>query len=143
MDFILAPAYPEHQFVLPGPPTGFPRCGGARWHCNDTFPACRLVRSGLGSVSFGSIPACAGEPTVTSVRHSLSMVYPRVCGGTGWLWSMPVVRRGLSPRVRGNLPSTLERAEHDRSIPACAGEPAFLPPWVPLLRVYPRVCGGT
>ena len=50
---------------------------------------------------------------------------------------------GLSPRVRGNPElAVMERGRH-RSIPACAGEPAFafaIPGW---RRVYPRVCGGT
>ena len=50
-----------------------------------------------------SIPACAGEPTDGSGRCRHDKVYPRVCGGTGWItdcWSGP-----------------------PRSIPACAGEP--------------------
>ena len=31
-----------------------------------------------------SIPACAGEPTTRSQRRNSPMVYPRVCGGTGY-----------------------------------------------------------
>ena len=64
-----------------------------------------------------SIPACAGEPSRGYPLGGFVGVYPRVCGGT------PHVRRGLSPRVRGNpgLPARYGRAAG--SIPACAGEP--------------------
>ena len=53
---------------------------------------------------------------------------------------------GLSPRVRGNRPSsnimTIPNGMK-RSIPACAGEPC-LEEWdARSERVYPRVCGGT
>ena len=32
-----------------------------------------------------SIPACAGEPDRTNNAYYPQWVYPRVCGGTGWL----------------------------------------------------------
>ena len=72
----------------------------------------------------GSIPACAGEPARVGCSMTTRTVYPRVCGGTDP--GPGVLRRadGLSPRVRGNLPP-LDRYGHtQRSIPACAGEPA-------------------
>ena len=50
----------------------------------------------------GSIPACAGEPSIYGGGIAMLGVYPRVCGGTPpWrgMVSLPV---GLSPRVRGN-----------------------------------------
>ena len=70
---------------------------------------------------------------------------------------------GLSPRVRGNrcehptgsprrrsIPACAGNqgvrrlVEHPRrSIPACAGEPLMWQHAVHVLRVYPRVCGGT
>ena len=51
--------------------------------------------------------------------------------------------QGLSPRVRGNQAEE-EGLEHDeRSIPACAGEPAGCGACQRWPRVYPRVCGGT
>ena len=53
--------------------------------------------------SNGSIPACAGEPTSLSRCAVISRVYPRVCGGTPMGLSRDTDRRGLSPRVRGNL----------------------------------------
>ena len=90
-----------------------------------------------------SIPACAGEPDNLRWRRPGFRVYPRVCGGT-----LPGVRStilddGLSPRVRGNPPPAPRPAAAARSIPACAGEPPFARQWQTLVRVYPRVCGGT
>ena len=38
-----------------------------------------------------SIPACAGEPSVSSRVTPGFRVYPRVCGGTDWIVSWPVV----------------------------------------------------
>ncbi len=57
----------------------------------------------LNSSSFGSIPACAGEPGTQPRLRATRRVYPRVCGGT-----------------RSGGPS-LHRS--GGSIPACAGEP--------------------
>ena len=50
----------------------------------------------------GSIPACAGEPTVGVALGGIGGVYPRVCGGTGRPYMASGGRIGLSPRVRGN-----------------------------------------
>ncbi len=90
-----------------------------------------------------SIPACAGEPTCSSRAGHADRVYPRVCGGTRsprlpWRRS-----RGLSPRVRGNLPHRVRGHVARGSIPACAGEPSSVSLRVGLCAVYPRVCGGT
>ena len=51
--------------------------------------------------------------------------------------------QGLSPRVRGNPGGVGSGCCVERSIPACAGEPALAVrlPWPS--GVYPRVCGGT
>ena len=70
-------------------------------------------------------------------------VYPRVCGGTRLPVGSKSSDRGLSPRVRGNLPSSKSKPTPRRSIPACAGEPAASLPSAEVIRVYPRVCGGT
>ena len=77
---------------------------------------------------FGSIPACAGEPRYFSQLADKHEVYPRVCGGTstGALYCLTVP--GLSPRVRGNRANFGLDPAGDRSIPACAGEPAPSPP---------------
>ena len=91
----------------------------------------------------GSIPACAGEPSRSRSTSPASRVYPRVCGGTVSTPSSDVGRMGLSPRVRGNPRGQRRSAVRVRSIPACAGEPRNSPTPYPLVKVYPRVCGGT
>ena len=71
-----------------------------------------------------SIPASAGEPRCACCLTTLSRVYPRECGGT-----MPPPpswesRKGLSPRVRGNLLCLAKPVLFAMgSIPASAGEP--------------------
>ena len=81
---------------------------------------CRFRRS---SSKYGSIPACAKEPTWRSSIGTFARVYPRVCGGN---------------HLRIN-----NRRCNDGSIPACAGEPSRIPIVCPRSGVYPRVCGGT
>ncbi len=71
------------------------------------------------------------------------MVYPRVCGGTAFHLLQLHLLAGLSPRVRGNRSRGFHRGYPRRSIPACAGEPTSPATMCRLLRVYPRVCGGT
>ena len=51
-------------------------------------------------------------------------VYPRVCGGTEAAMTPRQRPKGLSPRVRGNPRFSIRPIPEDRSIPACAGEPA-------------------
>ena len=70
-------------------------------------------------------------------------VYPRVCGGTAGLVYLPDGAGGLSPRVRGNRVGLLVFLQRGGSIPACAGEPPVLACAPAVVRVYPRVCGGT
>ncbi len=54
-----------------------------------------------------SIPACTGEPPrARHIAHRFS-VYPRVYGGTRYSWLCGVCACGLSPRVRGNLSSSM------------------------------------
>ena len=90
-----------------------------------------------------SIPACAGEPGYQPAPAPAHRVYPRVCGGTtGRVIPRPFIR-GLSPRVRGNLPGLCAERQTQRSIPACAGEPSTPTPVRLWGMVYPRVCGGT
>ena len=89
-----------------------------------------------------SIPACAGEPVSLGGAVSGGSVYPRVCGGAGREVTAQVEYKGLSPRVRGSHPMTMEELITQWSIPACAGEPRDLQARQDTLRVYPRVCGG-
>ena len=90
-----------------------------------------------------SIPACAGEPTRGEAWLTSMGVYPRVCGGTIVVLLLVSGRRGLSPRVRGNLSPSVILLWPARSIPACAGEPRCRLVCSVSDRVYPRVCGGT
>ena len=81
----------------------------------------------MKTVSFffphGSIPACTGEPILSSLAVALDGVYPRVYGGTFDIVALSVPINGLSPRVRGNLHRTDSGVEISGSIPACTGEP--------------------
>ena len=91
----------------------------------------------------GSIPACAGEPTVETSHQAQREVYPRVCGGTGVAVDGAVQTGSLSPRVRGNPQRHRRGNTGPGSIPACAGEPRPDGVSVSHVQVYPRVCGGT
>ena len=91
----------------------------------------------------GSIPACAGEPSILTRVGCISQVYPRVCGGTPRRCGYGCSPGGLSPRVRGNQISPNRPGPLLRSIPACAGEPPEHPESPFFCEVYPRVCGGT
>ena len=90
-----------------------------------------------------SIPAWAGEPTLTSSLSGLCTVYPRVGGGTiGYLY-ISGKHYGLSPRGRGNLFRHEKPVPVSGSIPAWAGEPSHPTHPRHSLGVYPRVGGGT
>ena len=91
----------------------------------------------------GSIPACAGEPSPSSLPPGARRVYPRVCGGTLGPGKPDLDDDGLSPRVRGNRRNLVCRCYRFGSIPACAGEPYCAISMLALQWVYPRVCGGT
>ena len=89
----------------------YPRvCGGThwlRWAPSCTAGLSPRVRGNRvprrpGGVPRRSIPACAGEPRLSSPPNTSSRVYPRVCGGTGAMPALVLVSPGLSPRVRGN-----------------------------------------
>ena len=55
--------------------------------------------------SAGSIPARAGEPRRVLAEALATRVYPRPCGGASELSRSPLIDRGLSPPVRGSLPT--------------------------------------
>ena len=57
----------------------------------------------------GSIPASAGEPYEVAGGVRPETVYPRECGGTWDSRCLQPIPEGLSPRVRGNLPSSRSR----------------------------------
>ena len=91
----------------------------------------------------GSIPACAGEPSISTATLGPAVVYPRVCGGTARWYGGNCWPAGLSPRVRGNPAGRRQPRTSLGSIPACAGEPLPAPDGRFASPVYPRVCGGT
>ena len=102
-----------------------------------------LVTSPTLTCTVGSIPAHAGEPSATRRAALFLEVYPRACGGTSGTPCLGSLRRGLSPRMRGN-PVRLDELRHSLgSIPAHAGEPPYAPAPHTFRRVYPRACGGT
>ena len=130
----------------------YPRvCGGTRAFarsngtCQGLSPRVRgnHRRCGLRPDPRGSIPACAGEPLRGKSQAVQGRVYPRVCGGTILRHLRQFSRKGLSPRVRGNPAHSAGHTQSERSIPACAGEPACWSRESLILAVYPRVCGGT
>ena len=99
--------------------------------------------SGCCCAPSGSIPASAGEPPTPPSPSISRWVYPRECGGTTAPKRRISRKRGLSPRVRGNLRARPDRARCGGSIPASAGEPVLAVHHVGLTKVYPRECGGT
>ena len=129
---------------------GEPVCGGQFLACSEVYPrVCggtprrRVMWTGWHGLSprvrgnlnispvatpaWGSIPACAGEPTSRRIADAGRGVYPRVCGGTRPAYGYSPADRGLSPRVRGNRQEMVKPVAMVGSIPACAGEPATRP----------------
>ena len=89
-----------------------------------------------------SIPAHAGEPSLSASQRIRARVYPRARGGAAEAegGSRPV--SGLSPRTRGSPDGFRQRLVDRRSIPAHAGEPCVGVPGTGSDRVYPRARGG-
>ena len=71
-----------------------------------------------------SIPARAGEPIPGDWICSLTVVYPRPCGGAAAVDSTHTLNEGLSPPVRGSPGLQHHLGALVGSIPARAGEPA-------------------
>ena len=88
-----------------------------------------------------SIPACAGEPSMTASDCASPTVYPRVCGGTSLDQQRATRPPGLSPRVRGNRNRLMKRWTASGSIPACAGEPMGGILLQTMVAVYPACAG--
>ena len=90
-----------------------------------------------------SIPAHAGEPSVSRSETLPRAVYPRPRGGTSSRAAPRAPRTGLSPPTRGNPPLRRKSISGGRSIPAHAGEPPLRPLRKRRTGVYPRPRGGT
>ena len=132
-------------------PQDYPRvCGGVA-----VVPFCVRTPSGLsprmrGSPSVvlpgrqvrGIIPAYAGEPADTDDHRPATRDYPRVCGGADNLVARLSPGEGLSPRMRGSLPTRTTTSLRHGIIPAYAGEPTIWWRACRRARDYPRVCGG-
>ena len=91
----------------------------------------------------GSIPACAGEACTAGWTERPAGVYPRVCGGSGGSVCCGYPASGLSPRVRGKRGEEAAAVGAGGSIPACAGEAVLNDKDGLVVKVYPRVCGGS
>ena len=104
---------------------GTPSATGTGAAMTGLSPRVRGNRQGDGELlsAFGSIPACAGEPSRPACGRCGRRVYPRVCGGTDQQVIISGRSEGLSPRVRGNLDDRGAFRLTPGSIPACAGEP--------------------
>ena len=136
-----------------GPSIGaYPReCGGTwqAWAKHRGKPGLSpRVRGNRGQghgrfSSKGPIPASAGEPSRSSPAAPHPWAYPRECGGTGHCRPEPGATAGLSPRVRGNLLTTVKYEYRQGPIPASAGEPRRTVQTTSGQGAYPRECGGT
>ena len=91
----------------------------------------------------GSIPACAGKPSMVAGDRARRAVHPRVCGETLRALVVDMGVRGPSPRVRGNRRRELPSWATTGSIPACAGKPCRRRSRWSRHGVHPRVCGET
>ena len=72
-----------------------------------------------------SIPAWAGETSSAPSCNPNTKVYPRVGGGNASGPGPLSFKSGLSPRGRGKLSNSAHIVQHERSIPAWAGETGF------------------
>ena len=136
---------PPRRRVYPRVCGGSPRrhfLGGAAFGLSPRVRGKRRW-SASGKPSGRSIPACAGEAPLHRELESIAQVYPRVCGGSAAAAGLHQGGGGLSPRVRGKPPARRAAAGFLGSIPACAGEAARRSQGGVLLKVYPRVCGGS
>ncbi len=88
-----------------------------------------------------SIPACAGKPEKNPCRRPKSQVDPRVRGEAVCASLNVPGPPGRSPRARGSHIQHLRQLHRLRSIPACAGKPAYLVYSGSLSGVDPRVRG--
>ena len=91
--------------------------------------------------TWGSIPACTGNPHCELARSYRVRVYPRVYGESSLRTRCYVCPRGLSPRVRGIRPTHRRLETRPRSIPACTGNPGCRTGRRRRTWVYPRVYG--
>ena len=92
---------------------------------------------------YGTIPACAGEPSSLGRSRTCTGDDPRVRGGTLWTDEIDERMTGRSPRARGNRMVGARQPARTGTIPACAGEPSPCPSKSKTDTDDPRVRGGT
>ena len=102
-----------------------------------------LVAARIKPPFIRSIPAWAGQPSLSRRRLLFHRVYPRVGGATRRRCIGQSRSAGLSPRGRGNLYRTFVALSPYGSIPAWAGQPDTADRLSPRRTVYPRVGGAT
>ncbi len=121
--------------VVPAPPV-YPRASGgaasatrsaSSWTGLSPRERGSPFAAGCRSTKPRSIPARAGEPPRSSAGAIRPMVYPRASGGARGIVASGTARRGLSPRERGSHVPVGVWPTGGGSIPARAGEPAWMP----------------
>ena len=89
----------------------------------------------------GIIPAYAGNTFCNHDQPRVVSDHPRVCGEHDCLNSLPVLRRGSSPRLRGTQFEVAGVEVPAGIIPAYAGNTRFWQCARMRSRDHPRVCG--
>ena len=90
-----------------------------------------------------SIPAYAGDPHPLPSQSLVRRVYPRLRGGSSRTRLPASNQWGLSPPTRGIRACAVLASIWGRSIPAYAGDPAWIGCPIPPHTVYPRLRGGS
>ena len=129
-----------------------PRVGGGTQSIPDPLAMRRgpsprgrgnLVLSASDIDGAGTIPAWAGEPPACRKQVREHADHPRVGGGTKLIRARVGLRRGPSPRGRGNRLCRCGSALPKGTIPAWAGEPSAPGRRPGRWWDHPRVGGGT
>ena len=87
------------------------------------------------------IPACAGKTRIPFLSSTAARAHPRVCGENSGRHSIPIERRGSSPRVRGKPGNPGVNNIGTGLIPACAGKTKPRHVSTSTRWAHPRVCG--
>ena len=129
-----------------------PACAGEATGCwtkrkaGKVYPRVCGGSTKLGQVAQplqGLSPRVRGKPDVRPADFVFLRSIPACAGEAVGYAPRPETGQGLSPRVRGKPRRLPGGAGDDGSIPACAGEAAMRKYWNRLVKVYPRVCGGS
>ena len=129
-----------------------PACAGepdSWWRRMSNSPVYPRVCGGtniffsVNSAGVGLSPRVRGNLVATTPQGGTGRSIPACAGEPFGLILDAIKAKGLSPRVRGNPQDRHLDNARRRSIPACAGEPAPVFVASRMLKVYPRVCGGT